>query len=428
MHLLWENVIKNLFSLWTGQYKGLDEGQEHYQLDKKVWEAIGEASEASGATIPYIFGQRPPNVASDKTMWTAELRCFWTQYMGPVLLQHRLNDKFYKHFVDLVKLINTCLQFSVTKTEVTGLREGFIKWVKDYEGLYYQQNPSWLATCPVTIHALLHIADSIVAASPVWAYWAFPMERYCGALQPAIRSRRYPYASLNRYVVDHDARMKQIKLRYDLQNELSRGTSSRDNRVIFPNYETCSLLTPQETVILTTGQRTQALGGLSTRFTGLDFEDVKRMFVASAKVEEFGRLQIFEDGDQARTSNLGQKKSEDRRDATFVRYSMFLDRHATRHHVRPEFDLRTFYGQLENLFVIKPLRHLLPPAKRAQVPPIIILAFIRRCNALKKHRYGLDIHNYTGTGGVNVVEHMPYMEMGFRLKRGYVYLLSSSYL
>ncbi|KAI0749041.1 hypothetical protein C8Q74DRAFT_1171750, partial [Fomes fomentarius] len=49
---------------------------------------------------------------------------------------------------------------------------------------------------------LLHIVDSILAAGLVWTSWAFPMERYCGALQPAIRSRHYPYASLNRYVLD----------------------------------------------------------------------------------------------------------------------------------------------------------------------------------------------------------------------------------
>lgn len=70
-----------------------------------------------------------------------------------------------------------------------------------------------LSACPVTIHALLHIADSIAAAGPVWASWAFPMERYCGSLQPAIRSRRFPFASIARYVVDR-ARLTHIKLSY----------------------------------------------------------------------------------------------------------------------------------------------------------------------------------------------------------------------
>ena len=67
--------------------------------------------------------------------------------------------------------------------------------------------------CPLTIHALLHIADSIEMVGPVWTYWAFAMERYCGSLQPAIRSRRYPYASLNRYLVDQ-AHLVHLKLIY----------------------------------------------------------------------------------------------------------------------------------------------------------------------------------------------------------------------
>ena len=79
---------------------------------------------------------------------------------------------------------------------------------------YYQHDPSRLSTCPLTIHALLHIADSIVAAGPVWASWAFPMERYCGFIQPAFKSRRFPFACINRFVLDH-ARLTHIRVLYD---------------------------------------------------------------------------------------------------------------------------------------------------------------------------------------------------------------------
>ena len=84
--------------------------------------------------------------------------------------------------------------------------------------------------CPITVHAVLHIADSIANAGPVWTAWAFPMERYCGRLQPAIRNRRFPYSSLDRYVLDA-ARLDQIKLLYGPQTaqELALGP---------PNLET----------------------------------------------------------------------------------------------------------------------------------------------------------------------------------------------
>ena len=46
------------------------------------------------------------------------------------------------------------------------------------------------------------------------------MERYCGSLQPAIRSRRFSFASLNRHAVDQ-ARLDHIKLIYGIKQELS---------------------------------------------------------------------------------------------------------------------------------------------------------------------------------------------------------------
>lgn len=90
----------------------------------------------------------------------------------------------------------------------------------EFHRLYYQYTPSRLSTCPLTIHALLHIADGIDACGPVWAYWAFPMERYCGALQPAIKSRRYPFASLDRHVVA-TAQLSQVKTRFNISQALS---------------------------------------------------------------------------------------------------------------------------------------------------------------------------------------------------------------
>ncbi|KAJ3475772.1 hypothetical protein NLI96_g11613 [Meripilus lineatus] len=62
MHLIWENVVKNLISLWTGQFKGLDEGREEYVLAPSVWKAIGEACNNSGQSIPSAYGPRPFDV------------------------------------------------------------------------------------------------------------------------------------------------------------------------------------------------------------------------------------------------------------------------------------------------------------------------------------------------------------------------------
>lgn len=67
--------------------------------------------------------------------------------------------------------------------------------------LYFKYDMERAKTCPLTIHALLHIADGIEANGPVWAYWSFPMERFCGRLRPYIKSMRFPWANLDNYVV-----------------------------------------------------------------------------------------------------------------------------------------------------------------------------------------------------------------------------------
>lgn len=109
--------------------------------------------------------------------------------------------------------------------------------------IYYQHNPARLSACPLTIHALLHIADSILETGPVWTAWAFPMERYCGALQPAIRSRRFPYSSLNRYVLDR-ARLTHIKVIYGLHKTLSLCPERRNTSTSIPDCTALELIPP----------------------------------------------------------------------------------------------------------------------------------------------------------------------------------------
>jgi hypothetical protein len=134
MHLIWENVIPNVISLWTGEFKGLGEGIGEYQLMPKVWEAIGAATAAAGSTIPSVFGIQPPNPANYKSSYSAEAWSFWTLYLAPVLLrQHFRNQRNYKHFIQLVKLLQICLQFEITTKEVQIVHDGFINWVEDYE-------------------------------------------------------------------------------------------------------------------------------------------------------------------------------------------------------------------------------------------------------------------------------------------------------
>ena len=92
--------------------------------------------------------------------------------------------------------------------------------------LYYQLSLQRLLACPVTVYSLLHIADGIEACGPVWTYWAFPMERFCGILQPWIKSQWFPFTNLDNHVVAM-AQISHIKIHYNLHEKLLQKPSSQ---------------------------------------------------------------------------------------------------------------------------------------------------------------------------------------------------------
>ena len=261
MHLIWTNLIPNLTLLWTGNFKDLDHDGEDYVLAPAVWDAIGKATFDAGKTIPAAFGSRVPNVASEKAQMIAETYSIWTLHIAPILLKGRFqSQRYYKHFKELVRLLTLCLEFEITQDEVDDLEKGFQKWVKDYElyvlvleifsqqnnilqinRLYYQHDPERVSCCPVTIHALLHIAPTIRAMGPVWAYWEFPMERYCSDVLRHIQSRRFPYASINKYITSC-TQLNHISLLYNLEKDLQFGPGpSHDRDVHLPLCESFQL-------------------------------------------------------------------------------------------------------------------------------------------------------------------------------------------
>lgn len=49
--------------------------------------------------------------------------------------------------------------------------------------------------------------------------WSFYMERYCGFLKRALRSKRNPWQNLDE-IVKHFAQLAQLRVKYDLDDEL----------------------------------------------------------------------------------------------------------------------------------------------------------------------------------------------------------------
>jgi hypothetical protein len=95
MHLIWGNLLKNLLLFWSGKYKGTDTGSGNYQLSPEDLKMAGKLSKASGGTIPYAFGPRPPDISLDQVTWTANTRSFWTTYVTPPVLEDCLPEPYF---------------------------------------------------------------------------------------------------------------------------------------------------------------------------------------------------------------------------------------------------------------------------------------------------------------------------------------------
>ncbi|KAJ7808921.1 hypothetical protein B0H14DRAFT_2380146, partial [Mycena olivaceomarginata] len=81
-------------------------------------------------------------------------------------------------------------------------------------------------------------------------------------------------------------------------------------------------------------------------------------------------------GDRMLASSMIHAEADDRRDATYVQYALLVDVNARRPRLAPKFELVTFYGQLQNIFVFK-----LPPAPELELEneTTHILAAVRKC-------------------------------------------------
>ena len=134
MHLLLENVIKNLVNLWMGKFKGLDTGTEDYLIPDHIWKEIGLEMVAVIKDIPSAFVHSLGNIAEDQSNYTAEGWAFWFMHIAPTLLQNRFHHiKYYKHFCNLVNIMKTCTQFTITHIEIDHLEKRIIQWVEEFE-------------------------------------------------------------------------------------------------------------------------------------------------------------------------------------------------------------------------------------------------------------------------------------------------------
>ncbi|KAG8681414.1 hypothetical protein FRC08_015655 [Ceratobasidium sp. 394] len=133
MHLLFENLVPNMIRHWTGQFKGLDQGNQAYELAPADWAEIGIRTAQATRTIPSAFIGTIPDIAEDGNLFKAEAHSFWIQYMAPILLHSRLPEPYYRHALLIREIVTRCTQYEITHEEINKLEETVNRFVTKYE-------------------------------------------------------------------------------------------------------------------------------------------------------------------------------------------------------------------------------------------------------------------------------------------------------
>ncbi|KDN40273.1 hypothetical protein RSAG8_08183, partial [Rhizoctonia solani AG-8 WAC10335] len=384
MHLIFENIIPTLFDLWTRS---------------QVWTAIAEACPLVGNSIPYVFGCRVPDPKKKRAELTAESRLLLATLLAPVLLYGRfVHPHYYRHFIRLVRLINLCIDFEIMHDNINEIRVGFAEWV----------------TLTTKVREVLLFQRSYpVAMGPVWAYWAFPMERFCGALTRASMSRRHPYSSINRRVLQI-TQLSQIKLIYGLTEELDLEECKENikNGTRYDHYPDLVFVNPTKEIDLQPSLQRKVAKHVSSMI-GIE-EWVISNALEGRRSRVWGKMQRLGSslaeqavgGDVVRGAML--TSCESMRDVSHVRfYSKFSRWHWDR--VRPTelHDERLSYGRAEMFVVLEAnfIASLNVPDPRpivvAIVSPFVRLRYIHDADLVE---YRLSSGNYAGAEVVDATK------------------------
>ena len=180
---------------------------------------------------------------------------------------------------------------------------------------------------------------------PVWAYWAFPMERYCGDIGRHIKSRRFPYASINKYITSQ-AQLTHVTLLYGLHDQLSLRPPRSDakdlqlplcepflmyidnwpvtdfSNYLDPLYVLNSPMAKRLVKTLSKSLWTTLTATLATRFE-TPVSVIRKLIPSRTSFDQYGRARQLDGGDTIHARELIPLQT-DSRDMSFVRVSICM--------------------------------------------------------------------------------------------------------
>jgi hypothetical protein len=140
MHVLMENVMKQLLELWDGSFKSQtmlgNKNSRHtqpYVLSKQSLKQIDAIVTNSSKLIPSQMSGTLTAISS-RWRWTADTHLFFLLTLGPIVLKEHLPAAYFDHFLDLSELTKIMVALSVHRsTHVPFLRDGLRRWIARFD-------------------------------------------------------------------------------------------------------------------------------------------------------------------------------------------------------------------------------------------------------------------------------------------------------
>jgi hypothetical protein len=112
------------------------------------------------------------------------------------VFRHRLPEAYWKHFCKLVRIFDILELDSISREEITELRQLSIEYAREFELLYVQRHATRVHFVRPWIHTILHMAREILRIGPPCYYSQWTMERLIGMLEHELRLHSNPYANI----------------------------------------------------------------------------------------------------------------------------------------------------------------------------------------------------------------------------------------
>lgn len=201
------------------------------------------------------------------------------------------------------------------------------------------------STCPLTIHALIHLASDTPQSGPLSRIWEYVTERYMGKIARNVTSRRYPVSQIAETVKKQD-QMKTVATKFGLEKELFLAGKRRDWSVLgsqetmIPTISKCFCSNPANhtylflddtTVLMTPHQPSYRWTNSERRRVAIYIRQAFELTASAKRIEkvladvipQWGKFRVMGERNVVRGAWASDRISGDRlRDSSYVRVSV----------------------------------------------------------------------------------------------------------